>query len=322
MIIDCHNHIGTELLFYLHGDYPYGQDIPALLERRASSRITHWIIFPFVTNLSCKISALIDGEVEYPEPLEHIPYAYENRRLLTEVYHYFPEHSKQFLPFAIVDPSRSVQEQVAELRKLKEHYPFYGLKIQPTIIQSPITALNDAGKAFVDLAREWDIPFLIHSSVGDDPWSQVEDILDIAEANPDVRFCLAHNCRFDKPGLDRMASLPNTWFDCSAHIIHCESVTRRLPNVASGDRLFKSDYTNPSQVLHDLYQAYPDRLMWGSDSPFYSWVSLEGTIPFALKSSYDREVDCLYDLPEEAIQKIAGANILNFLNHGDESILS
>ena len=25
MLIDCHNHIGADLLFYLHGDFPYAQ---------------------------------------------------------------------------------------------------------------------------------------------------------------------------------------------------------------------------------------------------------------------------------------------------------
>ncbi len=27
MIIDCHNHIGADLLFYLHGDFPYAQQL-------------------------------------------------------------------------------------------------------------------------------------------------------------------------------------------------------------------------------------------------------------------------------------------------------
>ena len=27
MIIDCHNHVGTDLLFYLHGDCPYAQHL-------------------------------------------------------------------------------------------------------------------------------------------------------------------------------------------------------------------------------------------------------------------------------------------------------
>ena len=30
MIIDCHNHIGADLLFYLHGDFPYAQQLIAM----------------------------------------------------------------------------------------------------------------------------------------------------------------------------------------------------------------------------------------------------------------------------------------------------
>ena len=30
MIIDCHNHIGADLMFYLHGDFPYAQHLVAM----------------------------------------------------------------------------------------------------------------------------------------------------------------------------------------------------------------------------------------------------------------------------------------------------
>lgn len=323
IVIDCHNHIGVELLFYLHGDHPYCQSVPEMVENAGASRLTHWMVFPFVTNLSCRVPSLREGKVEVDDPPEHIPYAYENRRLMQEIYDYFPEHANRLLPLIIVDPSRAIDAQIQELRKLREKYRFYGIKIQATIIQSPIRGLLNEGAALVDLAREWDLPFLIHSSIaGNDHWSQCSDILDIAEANPDVRFCLAHSCRYDQPSLERMASMNNTWIDCSAHVIHCESVIRELPNIAVKERRFASNYSDPAEVLHDLYQAYPDKLMWGSDSPFYSWIAMEGRLPFALKTTYQEETDCLFALPEEARKKVSHLNISQYLNKGDESIFS
>jgi predicted TIM-barrel fold metal-dependent hydrolase len=276
-IIDCHNHIGAELLFYLHGDHPYCQDIPAMVENVGSQRITDWVVFPFVTNVSFEFAGFQDGEVRY-NPSGAVPYVYENERLLREIYDYFPEHADRIMPLMILDPSRRVAEQVTALRALREKYDFSGFKIQATIIKSPIRAL-----------------------------------LDVAEQTPKVRFCLAHSCRYDRPSLDRMATLDNAWFDCSAHRIHCESVTRGLENVASGDHLFKTDYTNPTQVLHDLNAAYPNKLIWGSDSPFYSWITSKGRFPFSLKSSYQEETDCLFGLDETVISNIACDNILNFL---------
>lgn len=318
-IIDCHNHIGTELKFYLGGDYPYCQNIPSLLEHKTSQRLTHWVVFPFVTNRACGIQALMRGELDFEEDPTVVPYAFENRRLLKEVYDYFPEHSNCFLPFIMVDPNRKIPEQVEELRKLRERYAFYGIKIQPTLIQSFIRGLLEEGAAFVELAREWDIPFIIHSSIDPtDVWSQCKDILDTAEANPDVRFCLAHSCRFHKPSLDRLAELPNTWFDCSAHIIHCQSVPRGLDNVAPSETRFPTDYENPARVLQDLYEAYPEQLLWGSDSPFYSWITDKGRFPFSLKTTYEEEVNALYQLPEEARKHVTNRNTLRYLNLVDE----
>ena len=181
--------------------------------------VDRWIVFPFVINLSLQIEALRRGEIVYGG-IEKVPYAFENRRLLREINELFPEEGKSCLPFVMLDPMREQTAQLAELRKLRGEYRFYGLKLQTTMLQSFIKSLGEEGRGFIELAAEWDIPFLIHSSVGpDDPWAQASDILDIAEKFPHVRFCLAHSCRYDRECLDRVNALPNAWFDCSAHCI-------------------------------------------------------------------------------------------------------
>jgi hypothetical protein len=49
MIIDCHNHVGTDLLFYLHGDFPYAQHLVAMHDEGRALGVDRWMVFPFVS---------------------------------------------------------------------------------------------------------------------------------------------------------------------------------------------------------------------------------------------------------------------------------
>lgn len=320
MIIDCHNHVGSDIMFWLRGDFPYAQHLITMTSEGRALGVDRWIIFPFVINLSLKIEALRLGKIEYGG-LEKVPYAFENRRLLQEMNSLFPEEGKYCLPFMMLDPMREQAGQIAALRKLREEYKFHGLKIQSTMLQSFIRTLGEEGKGFVELAAEWDIPFIIHSSVGDDPWAQASDILDVAEKFPHVRFCLAHSCRYDKECLDRVNALPNTWFDCSAHCIHCDGAVADLAYIAPRARRFDSDYTNPARVIADLAAAYPSKFIWGSDSPYYSYVAMLGEERIALISTYEKEVTALKAQPPEVLDRIADKNTRAWLKLKDESVL-
>lgn len=323
MIIDCHNHLGVDLLFYLRGEYPYAQHLNTMVAEGRALGVDRWIVFPFVSNLSLSGAKLAGRRVEFPADSASVPYAFENHRMLQEIYELFPELGRLTIPFVIIDPMHETTAQALELRKLRSQYSFYGLKIQSTVTESDIKALAHQGHCFLKLAEEWDIPFLIHSSVNpSDTWAQAKDILQIAHANPHIRFCLAHSCRFDKECLDRVGELPNTWFDCSAHRIHCECAVRDLAVVAPKRRRFDSDYSNPAQVMADLGEAYPKKLMWGSDSPFYSYVGrVEGGM-LSLLSSYEKEVSALKAQPNGVIQRIAEKNVLEFLKLKNEDVLA
>ena len=314
MIIDCHNHIGADLLFYLRGEFPYAQQLTSMVQEGRALGVGRWIVFPMVSNLSLDFAKMREGKIVFPGGFERVPYAFENRRMLQEIYDLFPDLGKSTLPFVMLDPMRNTKSQAAELKKLRRQYKFFGLKIQSTILQSDIKALARQGRCFLDLAEEWDVPFLIHSSVNpSDIWAQAKDILKIAEDNPRVRFCLAHSCRFDKGCLERVNELPNTWFDNSAHCIHCDCAVQNLPVVAPKARRFDSDYSKPARVIADLAAAYPTKFMWGSDSPFYSYVGrLDGGL-LSLRSSYEKEVAALKAQPASVVKHIAEKNTLKFL---------
>jgi predicted TIM-barrel fold metal-dependent hydrolase len=324
ILIDCHNHVGADLLFYLHGDFPYAQQLVDMTQEGGALGVTHWIAFPFVSYAAMDVTRFRAGGVAFGGGgLESVPYAFENRRLLDECQTLFPEEGKRILPFVIVDPLRHTEAQAAELVKLRGEFRFHGIKIQSTIIQADIKRLAHEGRVFLDLARMWDVPFLIHSSVApDDLWAQAHDILDIAENNPDIRFCAAHSCRFDKECLDRVQALPNVWFDNSAHCIHCVGAVQNRPYVAPPERRFDTDYTDPARVIADLAAAYPDKFMWGSDSPFYSYAAAISGEVVKLISTYDQEVSALKASPAEVVRRITATNTLKYLKLADESLFS
>lgn len=321
-VIDCHNHVGADVFFYVNGFHPYAQDLPHLVAEGRRLGVGRWIVFPMVTHLWFDVAAMRAGRLEPGGP-ERVPYAFENERMLREVYERHPEDGARAIPFVMFDPAREVAAQIGTLRELRRLFPFYGFKLQPTIIQADAALLLSSARGFLDLAAEWEIPVLIHSSIApDDRWAQTETLLRVAEAVPHVRFCLAHSCRFDRPSLDRLAALPNAWFDCSAHRIHCQLAVEDKPAVAVRSRRFSADYRDPAAVLQALAEAYPRKLLWGSDTPFESYVARHGDEIMALRSTYADEVACLQALPAGLRQEVSWANTRAFLKLDDEGILA
>lgn len=315
-LIDIHNHVGVDLLFYLNGHHPYAQSWPVLAREAESCGIRTLGVFPMVSHLALGIEGMRRGVVDPAGALEAVPYEFENSRLVSELA-MFPEYADRAIPVWMVDPARNSLGQISALRKLRETAVCRMLKLQGTIIQSRVIELLGSGECFLDLAEEWNVPFIIHSSVRpDDVWSQVADILKVAEQRPGVRFCVAHSCRFDWAGLDRVAELPNTWFDCSAHRIHCMLAAKDDPAVAPSNRRFPADYRDTGAVLAKLAEAYPDKLCWGSDSPFYSYVDDK----IQLLSSYPEEVADLMALPEDVRLRVGRLNSLALLDGKNESL--
>jgi len=320
MIVDCHNHLGVDLFFYLNGYYPYAQDLPALVTEGRRHGIDRWLVFPMLAHLWFDLKAMRSARLE-PGGFEAVPYAFENERMLREIYELFADLGRLTLPFAILDPEREPAAQVAVLRGLYRQFPFYGLKIQASMIRANAGALLTTGRCFLDLAAELDLPMLIHTSVAvDDPWSDTGMLLKVAEATPGVRFCLAHSCRFDREYLERVAALPNAWFDCSAHRIHCLGAEKEMSFIAPPARRFPADYRDPTAVLRALADAFPQKLMWGSDSPFQSYVAKTKDVIMSLRSTYAEEAACFHALPERGRALAGRDNLLNFLKLRDDTL--
>jgi len=312
MKIDNHVHIGIDPLFYVNRWSPYALGLPEFLVEAERTGIDRAVVFPFVSYLDLDLAEMRAGSIFFSGKFDGVPYRFENRRLLEEVYRLHPQTEGRVMPFLMADPGRFAAEQVREWEKVVKEFKVFGIKIQATIIRSPITELLGKAACMLDFAEEHGLPLLIHSSIDPaDKWSQCADILKVVEERPKVRFVLAHSCRFDHASLRRVAELPNAWFDCSAHVIHCECAVRGLPVVAENGARFPSDYNSPEIVLRDLAEAFPENLIWGSDAPFHSYCDQN----IQLKSSYAREVTCLGSLPAKFQERVCHLNTLAWL-HG------
>jgi hypothetical protein len=95
-----------------------------------------------------------------------------------------------------------------------------------------------------------------------------------------------------------------------------------MPYIAPRARRFDTDYTNPARVIADLTAAYPAKFMWGSDSPFYSYVAMLGEKRLALISTYAREVAALKANKPEVVDRIADQNIRAWLKLKDEDFFA
>ncbi len=311
MRIDNHSHIGVDPLFYLQGWQPYCMDLTRHVMETEGAGIDAWVVFPFVSYMALDADSLWENRIQLSSREDRIPYQFENQRLCRELGSLEQGKRKRYLPFLIADPSRRTEEQVRSWEQLPKEYRVWGIKVQGTIIQSPVRGLLEQGRCILEYAQDHDIPLLIHTSIRpDDIWSQCSDVLDVVQRSPGVRFVLAHSCRFHHESLNRAAELPNAWVDCSAHVIQSTLAYRGYSGLAPEKDRFPSDYSSPETVLRDLAEAYPDKMIWGSDTPFYS-IHYEHA---SFTSSYRREAACLDALPEDLQQKVSFTNTCAWLN--------
>jgi predicted TIM-barrel fold metal-dependent hydrolase len=318
--IDAHAHLGFSLRAFASLGYPYAQSLEDLYYRQRAGNVDVNIVFPFTPDLYFEPHEVAKGNcVPDPAPISPVPYGLENRMVLREVFGFFPELSHRFLPFLSVDPGRAIPEQVADLTALADEYPIYGLKLVPVFCQSPVTALLEEGRPLLEFARARNLPVLLHTTT--DPheeYSRVDLTFRVVEANPDLRFCLAHCIGFHRGWLDRAAAMPNVFFDTAALKIQVQMVHEGNELMAHGPDLFPADYADHTAVMRALSDAYPDTLIWGTDSPAYTYMirrkqAEDYYVTFNLKGSYEDEVAALNALPESLRQRVCNTNTLRFV---------
>ncbi len=320
-LIDVHSHIGVWLKAYINNEFPYAETMEGIYYKQLLACIDVNVVFPFSGDLFFDFHKLITGElIPADTPISDFPYKIENELLLTEIYDRNEEIAYRFVPFISVDPGRFIAEQVSFIENLIGKYPIYGIKINPVGIQTKASALINEGKAFIDFARNYNIPFIFHTvGASVDEYSQPADILNIAEKHPDVRFCLAHCIHFNKTYLNIANSMPNVWVDTAAFKIQIDLLMDFVKqDIVKANQILDIDYSDHRKALKQLVEIYPDLIIWGTDSPAYRFYSRRKQgdslwIDFAYKGSYEDEVNALKSLTIEVQKKIANENTLKFL---------
>ena len=323
-IIDIHSHVGVSLKAYACTEYPYGQSLEGLYYRQIAAGVDVNVVFPYSADLFFDLSALVEGNaVPAVHALSRVPYGTENRMLMSEIFVFCPELRERFVPFVSVDPGRKVKEQMREMEELEKEFPIYGIKISPVLCQSKLIELLDRGRDFLDFARQRDIPFLLHvSGDPDEGYSQPEDAFKVIEKNQDVRFCLAHCICFDKGFLKLADECPNVWFDTAALKIQVQMAYEDSPLVPPASARFDADYSDHKAVMVALTEQFPDTIIWGTDSPAYSYIcrrrqAEDSFAEFRLKAAYEDEKEALDALPQSLRVKACNVNSIAFLFGGD-----
>ncbi|MCM8821561.1 MAG: amidohydrolase [Candidatus Omnitrophica bacterium] len=321
-IIDAHSHAGVSLKAYMNMEYPYAETIEGIAFRQERYGIDANFVFPFSPDLFFDINFLKKGICKPSgKPVSDVPYAIENELLLKEIYEFCPEYNGRFIPFVSVDPVREIKKQVVNILKLEKKYRIFGIKIVPVICQSSILGLLKTGKAFIEIAKERNWPFTIHTTVHSaENFSHASAVFKVIEKNPDVRFCLAHCIGFDKNYLKMADSMENVWVDTSALTIQVQLTRENHPIAAPENERFDADYSDHKKVLSSLVDAFPETIVWGTDTPAYSYIARrkqgktkDSYVETWLKATYRDEIDALRSLPRNLILKIANENTLNFL---------
>jgi hypothetical protein len=319
-LIDAHTHLGADAALFANGDYPYAISAEDHGVRMARAGIAAVVCFPFLYSSYFELAAFRRGEFRRDRRAGwNAPYEFENRRLCEEIYAAFPEYAGRLLPFAFFDPARRPAEQVACLRRLVAQYPLFGLKTATSYQHSHITELLGKGACLLDLAAAWDIPVTVHCAVlPGDPWANVFEILKVVKARPDVRFAIAHTCRFDRRALDAAHALGNCFVDFSAFHIHCTLARRNHPAVAAKPHRFRADYRDHAAAMQAIAEVYPGTMLWGSDTPAHLWKSRfrndQGKeVWLDLPCGPDTELAELRKLPRRLQRRIAHDNVMRFL---------
>lgn len=319
-IIDVHSHLGVSLKMYACQEYPFAETLEGLRYRQIVGGVDVNVVFPFTPDLFFDPVALCRGQnVPAQRPLSPAPYAVENERVLRDVYSYCPEFQGHFLPFVSIDPGRAVKAQLRRLDALAEEFPIYGIKVNPILCQSRITELLDRGRPLVDWARQHNLPFLLHTtSEEEEQYSRASLAFQVVERYPDMRFCLAHVIAFHKDFLLRADALPNVWVDTGAFTILTRLVRQSGRFIPRGAHRLEGDFRHPGKVMRNLVERFPDTIVWGTDTPAYSYIcrrkQAEGLFhEFRLKANYEDEVAALNALPPKLRRKVANQNTLDFI---------
>lgn len=285
-LVDTHTHCGgMDLSNFYKGRYPSSQDILDLEQKRQHAGVGFQIVFPMPTTLYYDIPAYWNSGVFLPSGYSEHPFQLENNYLLAQVEHFNLKRMFPFIAFSLQD---KVSEQEKDVLRLVQKYPVYGLKFHTKVDQKSADRV-DAESNFVDIARQLNIPIIFHTE--QKGCSSAMGVLYLASRHSDVRFCAAH---FGGFSVDFFRELDNYHND-NLYLDTCPLLPRCF-SLSNGhtSELLDLDYKNPQSVLKYFAERYPNRMLWGTDSPWTNYCLLGASQKITLsKFGYQQETETI-----------------------------
>jgi predicted TIM-barrel fold metal-dependent hydrolase len=306
-VIDVHTHCGIEHIGYMFRRYPTSQSIKDLVLKMKSAQVDFAVTFPFASSYYYfDFTKFNDHLTLKPLPAEKFPYRTANQQLFYEIKLFGEE---KIIPFPMIFPGLEDQQQIEYLDKLGKKDLLFGLKLHSLMTKVP--AIRLANSEYLALAEKYNVPVLIHT--GHDAESRPEQVLELAILHPNIRFCIAHVGRFEKIVFENLSRLKtnNLFFDTSPFSAICYLTPLDIQEGRGGEKL-DLPYDQPAAALLQLYNMYPEGLLWGTDEP---WTSVIDNKKQTLlkRVDYEQEKEILDILPHVAKQKIAFQNTVRFL---------
>ncbi len=252
---------------------------------------------------------LIQKIVTFPMPWtninssESIPYEVENIYLIQEIDRW--NFNNIILPFISIHPRINVTEQLEVIVRLMRITKIYWLKFHTLDTLSYIDNFfkNDE---IINFCKQYKLPILIHSA-NFDWFENCNNIFHFAEKYKDINILIAHMMWFSNIFFERLKNYKywNLFFDCSPFLWMC-----KMYETYKNENCLNLNYANPKDVLLFLYKNFPNRLICGSDQPFWKFnIDSDNYVDFSIND----ELKLLFWLQEKIISQIANKNSKNFL---------
>jgi hypothetical protein len=201
----------------------------------------------------------------------------------------------RLLPVAAINPNSAESRALLE----REGAKFAGIMIWPILCNLDLKVLAH-DDAFWAIVKRLDLPVTIHTATGDEPRYRDAvrrnaygpmDAVDVAEANPGIRFNLSHALRLSRSALQRVARLPNVWTDLSGYTSCGTWMEGGREIFAAADPVVGPGAYG--ELLDILAQEFglAGRIMFGSSEPFCRWWGLTLQGEYTIYSDSGRNTD-------------------------------
>ncbi|MGJ5079303.1 amidohydrolase family protein [Bradyrhizobium sp. HKCCYLS3013] len=192
----------------------------------------------------------------------------------------------RLLPVAAINPNDVESRAFLE----RDGGKFAGIIIWPILCKVDLRRLA-RDDAFWTIVKRLDLPVSIHVGTGEEPSYRDAihanaygplDAIEVAEANPAIRFNLLHALRLSRSALQRAACISNVWTDLSGYSSYGswteggrEIFPAKDPVVGPGA------YGALPKILADEF-GLGDRILFGSSEPFCRWWGLTLKAEYAI----------------------------------------